>query len=64
MSSRLLTTYCVAQELKQLLAVACHKGSRLLVVGVANAFTLVEEHAQELNLAVGCHVVSCTLHRR
>ena len=31
---------------------ACHKDSRLLVIGVANSITLVEEYAQELNLAV------------
>ena len=40
------------QELKQLLGMACHQDSRLLVIGVANSITLVEEYAQELNLAV------------
>lgn len=38
------------QELKQLLAIACHKDSRLLVLGVSNSITLIEERAQELNI--------------
>ena len=42
----------VVQELKQLLAIACRKDSRLLVIGVANSITLVEEYAQELNVTV------------
>lgn len=47
------------QELKQLLAMACHKDSRLLVIGVANSITLVEEYAQELNLTVSQHLFAC-----
>lgn len=47
-----MTRVSIEQELKHLLAMACHKDSRLLVIGVANSITLVEEYAQELNLAV------------
>jgi hypothetical protein len=47
------------QELKQLLTIACHKDSRLLVIGVANAFTLVEEYAHELNLTVRPPLLPC-----
>lgn len=38
------------QELKQLLAIACHKESRLLVLGVSNSITLIEDRASELGI--------------